>query len=79
MDKLSYERRREDEQRRFVRFTLKQLPGKVFIYVDRHAIIAFGETGAGTSFIRVDGETTLVQEQVSEIKTALGIDRENAA
>jgi hypothetical protein len=76
MDKLSYEKRREDEQRRFVRFTLSN---GVPIYVDRYAISAFGTNMDMKPFIRVDGINNVVQEEVSEIKTALGIDSERKA
>lgn len=71
MDKQSYERRREDEQRRFVRFTL---PGGLFIYVDRYAISAFGTNTEMKPFIRVDGINNVIQEEVREIKIALGIE-----
>jgi hypothetical protein len=71
MDKASYERRRDDEQRRYVRFTL---PGGLPIYVDRYTISIFGTDLEMKPFIRIDGIVTVVQENVSEIKTALGVD-----
>lgn len=73
MDRASYEMRREDEKRRFLRFTI---PDGRLIYVDRYAISVFGTDLDGRQFIHVDGISTVVQEKISEIKTALGIDCE---
>jgi hypothetical protein len=70
MDKLSYEGRRKDEQRRFVRFTFSD---KIFVYVDRYAIRAFGQDAEGNAYINVGGVSNRVQESVSEIMTALGM------
>lgn len=70
MDKRSYEKRKEDEQRRFVRFTL---PGGKFIYVDRYTVTAFGTNVEEQPFIRVDGINNVVTEGVREIMDALGM------
>lgn len=76
MDRLSYERRREDEKRRFVRFTL---PGGLFIYVDRSAIMAFGTDLEGNTYLLANGASNIVQENIIEVKALLGIDRERSA
>lgn len=70
MDKASYEKRREDDQRRFVRFTV---PEDRTIYVDRNAINSFGTDVEGNPFIHFYGIAVVVKEKVSEIMTALGM------
>lgn len=70
MDKQSYEKRKEDDQRRFVRFTLQ---GGLSVYVDRCAIRAFWEDAEGKAYLNIDGVVNNVQESISEIMIALGM------